>query len=116
MEIKRIYPRCPVRTAVDLLGGKWRLLIVQVIAEQPARFSDLKRSIPEISEKVLTQELRFLQDNELLIRQEQNGGVVFEYCLTEKGRLAIPVIAAMANFGLHYDKHRACLVEVKTSD
>jgi len=98
-----ITARCPIRTTLELLGGKWRLLIIFQLAEQPLRYSELRRQIPDISEKMLIQELKFLADSQLVERI--NYGEVpprVEYKLTDKGRNALPLIAEMRNFALAY--------------
>ncbi len=95
--------RCPVRTALELLGGKWKLLILYQLEHSPARLSALKARIPDISEKMLIQELKVMVDSGLVHRK--NFGEVpprVEYRLTEKGRLAMPVIAACRAFGQAY--------------
>lgn len=103
MSKKLVYPRCPIRTTLDLLGGKWRLLIIQQLSLRDARFSELRKAIPEISEKMLVQELHNLHDNWLIDRIEE-GDSRYSYTLSEKGKLAIPLIEAMKNFGLEYTK------------
>ncbi len=95
--------RCPIRTTLEMLGGKWRLLIIHQLGEESLRFSELRRRLPDISEKMLTQELRILADNDLVERI--NHGTVpphVEYRLTERGRLALPLIGHLAAFGMAY--------------
>ena len=58
MRTKEELPECPVATAVSLIGGKWKLLILRNLKERPWRFNELKRSIDGISQKVLTDSLR----------------------------------------------------------
>ncbi|MBT0570872.1 helix-turn-helix transcriptional regulator [Curvibacter sp. CHRR-16] len=53
--------QCPVRDVIDRLGSKWALLILELLAEQPRRFGDLRRNVPDISQRMLTQTLRELQ-------------------------------------------------------
>ena len=95
--------RCPIRTTLELLGGKWKLLIIYQIGEQAVRFGELKRSLPDISEKMLVQELKNLVDNDLVIRHSY-GEVPprVDYRLTEKGRKALPLIDHLRAFGLEY--------------
>lgn len=98
-----LHPRCPVRTALELLGGKWRLLLLREIAAGHERFGALRRALPDISEKMLAQELRTLADNHLVHRV--NHGEVpprVEYRLTENGRRALDVLGALAAFGEAY--------------
>lgn len=102
-EIAKVTPRCPIRTTLELIGGKWKLLIIIQLAKEPKRLSKLKRDIPDISEKMLIQELKNLVDSELVIRK--NYGEVpprVEYELTKKGKLALPLIGYMKDFAEQY--------------
>jgi DNA-binding HxlR family transcriptional regulator len=105
MEDRRIYitPRCPIRTTIELLGGKWRLLIMNQLYGHTLRLSELKALIPEISEKMLIQELKVLVDSGLVIRK--NYGEVpprVEYSLSEKGLHVKPLIEQMVIFATQY--------------
>ncbi|GGG58621.1 winged helix-turn-helix transcriptional regulator [Hymenobacter glacieicola] len=98
-----ITPRCPIRTTLELVGGKWRLLVLHQLRGGPLRFGELRRLLPGISEKMLVQELRLLTDADLLHRR--NYGEVpprVEYALTPTGEAALPLVAAAAAFGQHY--------------
>lgn len=102
-DIAKVTPRCPIRTTLELVGGKWKLLIIIQLASEPKRLSKLKRDIPDISEKMLIQELKNLVDSELVIRK--NFGEVpprVEYELTKKGKLALPLIDHMKDFADQY--------------
>ena len=68
MEEINVSARCPIRTTLELLGGKWRLLIIHQIGDETVRFGELKRHLPDISEKMLVQELKTLVDYDLVIR------------------------------------------------
>ena len=103
-EVVRVAARCPIRTTIQLVGGKWKLLILFQLATKPARLSDLRRQIPDISEKMLIQELKNLVDANLVVRK--NFGEVppkVEYGLTETGRKVMPLIAEMRNFAMAYE-------------
>lgn len=102
---RKITPRCPIRTTLEMLGGKWRLLIIGEIGRGHVRYGELKRAIPDISEKMLVQELKNLMENELVDRK--NFGEVpprVEYSLTHKGKKALELIEPIKNFGLEYMK------------
>lgn len=104
MEAK-ISARCPIRTALELLGGKWRLLIINELKQTPLRPSELKRRVADISEKMLNQELQVLMMHHLVERK--NYGEVpprVEYYLTDAGQAALPLIEAMACFARRYDQ------------
>jgi DNA-binding HxlR family transcriptional regulator len=96
-------PRCPIRTTLELLGGKWRLLILFQLKEGPLRPSELRRRIPDISDKMLTVELKTLQDHELVVRTDFHEiPPRVEYGLSAKGQLALPLIGAMRDFAVAY--------------
>ena len=65
MRTKEELPECPVATAVSLIGGKWKLLLLRNLKERPWRFNELQRSIDGISQKVLTESLRQMIDDGL---------------------------------------------------
>lgn len=101
----KITARCPIRTTLELLGGKWKLLILVQLAERPLRLSELRRRIPDISEKMLIQELKKLADSKLVARQ--NFGEVpprVEYQLLAVARHVLPLIANMKAFAAQYEQ------------
>lgn len=99
----KVTPRCPIRTTLEMLGGKWKLLIIFQIGERAVRFGELKRSLPDISEKMLVQELKSLADSGLVVRHSY-GEVPprVDYQLTEKGKMALPLIGHLRDFGQGY--------------
>lgn len=100
----KITARCPIRTTTDLIGGKWKLLILFQLSLEPLRPSQLKRLIPDISEKMLIQELKALTNSNLVSRN--NFGEIpprVEYELTSVGHKIMPLIAEMRNFATHYE-------------
>ncbi len=105
MKQDKIYvtAKCPIRTTLEMIGGKWKLLILRQLYDQPMRLSALKAAIPDISEKMLIQELKTLVENHLVHRE--NFGEVpprVEYSLTERGELVKPLIAEMIAFANRY--------------
>ena len=99
--------RCPIRTTIELVGGKWKLLILFQLSIRPFRLSELKRQIPDISEKMLIQELKTLIDSNLVNRI--NFGEVpprVEYEITEIGLKVLPLISEMRNFAIAYETHQ----------
>lgn len=96
-------PRCSIRTTLELLGGKWRLLILFQLKEGGLRPSELRRRIPDISDKMLTAELKTLQDHDLVLRTDY-GEIPprVSYELSEKSRLVLPLIGAMRDFAVAY--------------
>ncbi|MEM9984710.1 MAG: helix-turn-helix domain-containing protein [Bacteroidota bacterium] len=107
MKKRKIYvtPRCPIRTTLELVGGKWKLLILQQLLDnEKLRLSELKPLIPDISEKMLIQDLKSLVESGLVHRK--NYGEVpprVEYSLTEKGAGVAPLIAEMVAFARAYE-------------
>lgn len=81
---KEELPECPVATAVTLIGGKWKLLIIRNLRVRPWRFNELRRDLEGISQKVLTDSLRQMEDDGLVFRHDygENPPRV-EYGLTE---------------------------------
>ena len=100
MRTKEELPECPVATAVSLIGGKWKLLLLRNLKERPWRFNELQRSIDGISQKVLTESLRQMIDDGLAYRRDyhENPPKV-EYGLTDLGTEMLPIVNALADFG-----------------
>lgn len=92
---------CSVEEAMRLLGGRWRLLLVSYLLEGPKRFNDLRRDIPAISQRMLTLDLRALEEAGLLTRTVfPTVPVKVEYQLTADGMRLEPVVEVMKQFGL----------------
>ena len=103
MKTKDELPVCPVATAVSIIGGKWKLLIIRNLKERPWRFNELQRDIEGISQKVLTDSLRQMIDDGLVYRHDyQEMPPKVEYRLTELGKEMLPIIDALADFGNYY--------------
>lgn len=95
--------RCPVEATLELIGGKYKALILWHLAVNTLRFSQLKNEIPSATPKMLTQQLRELESQGLIHRE------VFpvippkvEYSLTELGKSLMPVLIAMRDWGADY--------------
>lgn len=103
MKTKDELPVCPVATAVALIGGKWKLLILRNLKERPWRFNELQRDLDGISQKVLTDSLRQMMDDGLVYRQDYHEMPPrVEYGLTELEKKMLPIIDALADFGNYY--------------
>ncbi len=99
-------PECPVATTVRLIGNKWKLLIVRnLMYDGKQRFKDFIKSIPAISKKVLTDNLRSLE-NDGLIEREVFAEVPprVEYSLSPLGQSLKPILDAMYDWGTNYKK------------
>lgn len=103
MLTKEELPECPVATTVALIGSKWKLLILRNLLMRPWRFNELRKNLEGISQKVLTDSLRSLEEDGIIIR------TVFpevpprvEYSLSNLGESMRPILDAMESFGNHY--------------
>lgn len=103
MPTKEELPACPVATTVQLIGSKWKLLIIRNLKAHPWRFNELQKSLEGISQKILTDSLRSMERDGLVTR------TVFpevpprvEYALSDLGRTMDPILDAMERFGLEY--------------
>ena len=102
MEKKQL-PACPVETTLSLIGDKWKVLILRDLMDGTKRFGELKKSIGSVSQKVLTAQLRDMEENGLVNRTvyaEVPPRV--EYSLTEIGHNLKPIIDAMMDWGMDY--------------
>jgi DNA-binding HxlR family transcriptional regulator len=91
---------CPMVEAMKVIGGKWKLLIVYYLTERSKRFSELQRDLPDITSKMLTQQLRELEANSILKRTVYP--VVppkVEYALTAQGKKLLPIIDDLKEWG-----------------
>ena len=103
MKTKDELPECPVATAVALIGGKWKLLILRNLKVRPGRFNELQRDLEGISQKVLTDSLRQMIGDGLAYRHDYHEMPPrVEYGLTELGKEMMPIIDALADFGNYY--------------
>ena len=101
-------PACPVETTLTLIGDKWKVLILRDLLPGTKRFGELKKSIGTVSQKVLTTQLRQMEDSGLIIRTvyaEVPPRV--EYTLTELGYSLKPVLDAMVVWGKEYKEKQA---------
>ena len=91
---------CPLTAALAAIGGKWKLIIVYLLSESPRHFAALRREMPGISQKVLTQQLRELIADRI-VQRRSNGPVPapVEYSLTEYGRSLLPLVEAIRLWG-----------------
>ena len=103
MKTKDELPVCPVATAVSLVGGKWKLLIIRNLRMRSWRFNELQRDLEGISQKVLTDSLRQMMDDGLVYRHDyQEMPPRVDYSLTELGEKLLPIMDALADFGNYY--------------
>ena len=102
MEPKTL-PACPVETTLTLISDKWKVLIIRDLLPGTKRFGELKKSVGSVSQKVLTAQLRQMEESGLLVRKAYpEVPPRVEYTLTELGRSLKPVLDAMWDWGAKY--------------
>ena len=90
----------PIEIALGLIGGKWKVLIMWLLRDSISRFSELKRSIPIITQKMLTAQLRELESDGLVFRKVYaQVPPKVEYSLTDLGKSFLPIVKAMNKWG-----------------
>ena len=100
---KENLPECPVPTTVELIGSKWKLLILKYLLNKTMRYNELKREIDGISQKVLTSTLKSMVEDGIVIRTSYpEVPPRVEYSLSEIGESMRPVIDVMADWGNTY--------------
>lgn len=108
MLTKEEMPACPVATTVQLIGSRWKLLILRNLLARPWRFNELRKSLEGISQKVLTDSLRSMEEDGLVTRTvypEVPPRV--EYSLSPLGESMRPIIQAMEQWGAQYKASKA---------
>lgn len=100
---KEELPACPVATTVQLIGNKWKLLIMRNLRVRPWRFNELQKSLEGISQKVLTDSLRSMESDGIVTRTAYpEVPPRVEYALSELGESMLPIINAMEAWGIAY--------------
>lgn len=103
MQNKKELPPCPVEVTLSLISDRWKVLIIRDLLDGTKRFGELKKSVGNVSQKVLTSNLRSMEKDGLVIRKvyaEVPPRV--EYSLTETGLSLEPVLSALAKWGEGY--------------
>lgn len=104
--MSKTLPACPVETTLQLIGNKWKVLILRDLLSGTKRFNELMRSVSGITQKVLTSNLRAMEEDGLLLRKvypEVPPRV--EYSLTETGLSLKPILDSMFVWGIEYKKN-----------
>ena len=100
---KEEVPECPVATTVQLIGNKWKLLILRNLRMRPWRFNELQKSLNGISQKVLTESLRSMETDGIVVRTVYaEVPPKVEYSLSELGKTMNPILDAMEKWGNDY--------------
>ena len=106
VKTKKELPACPVETTLTLIGDKWKVLILRDLLPGTKRFGELKKSVGNVSQKVLTTQLRAMEESGLVHREvyaEVPPRV--EYSLTELGKSLKPILDSMWAWGEEYKKN-----------
>lgn len=107
MLTKEEMPACPVATTVSLIGSKWKLLIMRNLLARPWRFNELKNDLTGISQKVLTDSLRSMEEDGIITRTVYpEVPLRVEYALSELGESMRPIIQSMEAWGMAYKNNR----------
>ena len=97
------YTKCPMVLVQDIISGKWKILILWYLSYSTLRFSDLQKKLPTVSQKVLSRQLKSMEEDNIINRK---GYPVVppkvEYSLTDTGRKLIPLLELMHKFGAEY--------------
>lgn len=101
MAIWSLNSECPIIYTLAVVGGKWRWLIIYKLSEEGIlRYGELKRSLPPITHKMLSQELKELEAEKLIHREEYHQiPPKVEYSLTQKGKTLLPILDLMSKWG-----------------
>jgi len=97
------YEKCPMVLIQDMISGKWKILILWYLSYSSLRFSDIQRKLPNVAQKVLSRQLKSLEEDKLIHRKVYP--VVppkVEYSLTDVGKKLIPILESMHKFGAEY--------------
>src|SRR5829696_8005845 len=108
---------CPLTAALAAVGGKWKLIIVYWLAESPKHFAALRRVMPGISQKVLTQQLRELVSDGI-VRRQPKGAIPspVEYSLTDYGLSVLPLVEGVRLWGRGHMAHQSSQTDAPASD
>ena len=97
---------CPLTAALAAIGGKWKLIIVYWLAESPKHFAAIRKEMPGISQKVLTQQLRELVGDGIVHRQPKGAvPAPVVYSLTDYGRTLLPLVESVRSWGSVHLQH-----------
>lgn len=98
---------CEINEPLEILVGKWKpIILLHLLSDSPMRFSELKRTIPKITQKMLTKQLRELESEDIITRTVYpQVPPRVEYAITEYGKTLHPILDAMHKWGLKHKEH-----------
>ncbi len=99
---------CTIELTLDILGGKWKMILLWgLMMNGPQRFGTLKRNCTGISSKVLTQQLKELEQDDLVLRKAYDEKIPrVEYSISEYGKTVLPIMKEMHDFSIGYIKRK----------
>lgn len=104
------FMKCPMFTAQSLIGGKWKMFILWTLHDEAKRFSEIQRTLPEVTQSMLTKTLRDLEKDGLVHREVyRQVPPKVEYSLTPVGQKLIPVLQQLLSWGTDYMEHMGTL-------
>lgn len=93
-------PNCPVKAAVDVIGGRWKVVILWQLREGHRRFNELQRLVPGITQRMLVKQLRELENHGIVERKAYpQVPPRVEYFLTRRGKALSPILESLARWG-----------------
>jgi len=108
---------CPLTAALAAIGGKWKLIIVYWLAESPKHFAAIRKAMPSISQKVLTEQLKELVGDGIVQRQPKGGiPAPVEYLRTDYGRRLLPLVEDIRLWGREHIERVTSQMDELTSD
>jgi DNA-binding HxlR family transcriptional regulator len=107
---------CSMDITMHYIGGKWKTVLLWYLRNETLRFAELKKKIPDITEKMLSIQLKALEQDKLIVRKVHGvkPPVKVEYCLSPLGKTLIPTLNAIAAWGREQGEKRGKLIERKT--
>lgn len=97
---------CPVELTLNIIGGKWKGIIINLLSERPVRFNEFKRLIPGITQRMLTLQLRELEKDGIVKRMVHPNTMPMkvEYSLTDQGESLSPIVQSLMIWGMEYER------------
>ncbi|GLZ40284.1 helix-turn-helix domain-containing protein [Actinokineospora sp. NBRC 105648] len=112
MNVRRTRYYCPVEFAVEVIGGKWAVVVLAHLKDGEHRYGELRRRMPEVSEKVLTTRLRELEDADLVERTSDGGTPpAVTYRLTPEAAELTPALRVLYDWGRRRAEHQGIPIE-----
>jgi DNA-binding HxlR family transcriptional regulator len=96
------YYHCPTEFTLAVLGGKWKTVILSYLKERPCRYAELRRLVPRLSDKILSERLRDLTRSGLVARHEPTGSRTYTYFLTARGRSLSELLQQLYAWGVKH--------------